>query len=110
MGGCAQPSEWITKRLAEVAGAEPPSGPWCCPAGALEQLLARYEASIAVAAAYDRAGFEVVIEDVIIGAPTIRFLKSVQRAPTARTGRSTAWPRCWSGIRRFSGAGSTPVT
>ena len=47
------------------------------PAGAAEQLLARYEASIAVARVYHNAGFSVVIEDVILGEMALRFLELV---------------------------------
>jgi chloramphenicol 3-O-phosphotransferase len=43
--------------------------------GATEQLLARYEASIAVARVYHDAGFAVVIEDVILGKMVLRFLE-----------------------------------
>lgn len=47
------------------------------PDGAAEQLLARYEAAIAVARVYHDAGFSVVIEDVILGAMALRFLELV---------------------------------
>jgi chloramphenicol 3-O-phosphotransferase len=45
------------------------------PDGAAEQLLARYEAAVAVARVYHDAGFTVVIEDVILGAMALRFLE-----------------------------------
>lgn len=45
--------------------------------GAAEQLLARYEAAIAVARVYHNAGFSVVMEDVILGAMALRFLALV---------------------------------
>ena len=45
------------------------------PDSAAEQLLARYEAAIAVARVYHDAGFGVVIEDVILGEMALRFLK-----------------------------------
>jgi len=47
------------------------------PAGAAEQLLCRYEASIAVARVYHDAGFTVVLEDVIVGGMALRFLELV---------------------------------
>lgn len=47
------------------------------PEGAVEQLLARYEASIAVARIYHDAGFSVVLEDVILGSMAVRFLELV---------------------------------
>lgn len=47
------------------------------PGDAAAQLLARYEASIAVAGIYRNAGFSVVIEDVILGAMALRFLELV---------------------------------
>jgi hypothetical protein len=47
------------------------------PEGAAEQLLARYEACIAVARVYHDAGFSIVIEDVILGALAQRFLELV---------------------------------
>jgi hypothetical protein len=45
------------------------------PDGAAAQLLARYEASVAVAQVYLKYGFEVVIEDVILGEMLLRFLE-----------------------------------
>jgi hypothetical protein len=47
------------------------------PVGAAEQLMARYEASIAVARAYHNEGFTVVMEDVILGDMALRFLERV---------------------------------
>ena len=47
------------------------------PAGAAEQLLYRYQASICVAAVYHDAGFAVVLEDVILGELAVRFLELV---------------------------------
>jgi predicted kinase len=47
------------------------------PGGAAEQLLARYEAALAVARVYHKAGFSVVIEDVILGEMALRFLELV---------------------------------
>jgi hypothetical protein len=47
------------------------------PAGAAEQLLCRYEASIGVASVYHDAGFVVVLEDVILGGMVLRFLELV---------------------------------
>lgn len=45
------------------------------PDGAADQLLARYEASIAVAEVYLKHGFDVVIEDVILGEMLLRFVE-----------------------------------
>ena len=47
------------------------------PAGAADQLLCRYQASIEVARVYHDAGFAVVLEDVILGTMALRFLELV---------------------------------
>ncbi|HEY2273846.1 MAG TPA: AAA family ATPase [Jatrophihabitantaceae bacterium] len=47
------------------------------PEESLHQLMLRYRASIAVAQVYFDAGFDVVIEDVIIGEMLIAFLAAV---------------------------------
>jgi chloramphenicol 3-O-phosphotransferase len=81
------------------------------PAGAAEQLLCRYQASIAVARVYRDAGFAVVIEDVILGELALSFLELlpwpeihfVMLTPSLETiekrelGRSkTAYGQAWS--------------
>jgi len=81
------------------------------PARAAEQLLCRYEASIAVARVYHDAGFAVVLEDVIVGGMALRFLEllpwpeihfvmltpSLETVAKRELGRSkTAYGQAWS--------------
>ncbi len=57
--------------------------PGCFPDDAADQLRLRYGLTAQVAEGYARAGFTVVVQDIIIGAFLSEFIASVHRRPLA---------------------------